>query len=370
MQIHIPISSRALWHANTVGGGCTSSDCACFRGNLERCGSEAETTVPTTLEVENATTVRGRKHFDFLMEMLIPSFPLPIAAMASFVPPLQFKGSAVVTRRDCRGRTPQPRVALWPVAPPPLGTTSFTPLSALRESVPCCVAPGCSLVVASADDPAFPVSRSELSASGARSVLLSRSTTFGALGVDGLGPDETAVEVSMRVRRGKGGHLVRGKVVTRAEAMCDRCCGPFEANVEGRFEVLLTAREPRPGEPPAVALEEGEMGSTDVEEQAFPSCLTMVDIGGHVHDAICLGVPTKLLCGADCPGVDVSALEGVTVSQGDATGGRVRIPARGNAWGQQPQEEDSQQDDDYLDEGEPLLADAMEALKRRMQKRG
>lgn len=304
--------------------------------------------------------------------MLVPvSFP-PLSAMASFVPPLAFQGSAVVTRHDCRGRTPQPRVALRPVAAPPLGTSVFTPSSTSRESAPCCVAaPGCGPVVASAVDPAFPVSRSELSAVGSRSVLLARSTTFGALGVDGLGPDETAVEVSMRVRRGKGGHLVRGKVVTHAEAVCDRCCGPFEADVEGRFEVLLTAREPRPGEPPVVALEEGEMGTTDVEEQVFPPGLTRVDLGGHVHDAICLGVPTKLLCGADCPGVDVSALEGVTVSQGDATGGRVRIPARGNAWGQQPQgEDDAQHDDDYLDDGEALLADAMEALKRRMRKRG
>lgn len=292
--------------------------------------------------------------------------------MASFVPPLPFQGSAVVTRHDCRGRTPQPRIVLRPVAAAPLGTSAFTPSSACRESAPsCAAAPGCGPVVASADDPAFPVSRSELSASGARSVLLSRSTTFGALGVDGLGPDETAVEVSMRVRRGKGGHLVRGKVVTRAEAVCDRCCGPFDADVEGRFDVLLTSREPRPGEVPVAALEEGEMGTTDVEEQAFPAGLTRVDIGGHIHDAICLGVPTKLLCGADCPGVDVSALEGVTLSQGDATGGRVRIPARGNAWGQQPQgEDDWQQDDDDLDEGEPLLAEAMEALKRRMQKRG
>lgn len=324
-------------------------------------------------EVKSATAACGyQSALVFLLGMLVPSSYPSFSAMASFVPPLPFCGSAVVPRHDCRGRTPQPRIALRPLAAPPLGTSVFAPCSFFREPAPGCVAaPGCGPVVASADDPAFPVSRSELSASGARSVLLSRSTTFGALGVDGLGPDETAVEVSMRVRRGKGGHLVRGKVVTRAEALCDRCCGAFEADVEGRFEVLLTAREPRPGEPPVAPPEEGEMGSTDVEEQAFPAGLKRVDLGGHVHDAICLGVPTKLLCGASCPGVDVSGLEGVTVTQGDATGGRVRIPARGNAWGQQPQgEDDSQQDDDYLDdEGEPLLAEAMEVLRRRMQKR-
>jgi len=222
-------------------------------------------------------------------------------------------------------------------------------------------------LVASAADPTFPVARSELSAAGVRSVLLSRSTTLGALGVDGLGPDATAVEVSMRIRRGKGGHLVRGKVAARAKAVCDRCCGPFEADVEGRFEVLLTSREARPGDASVDLLEEGEMGAADVEEQAFPTGLTTVDLGGLVHDAVCLGVPTKLLCGVNCPGVDVSDVDGVTVSKGDATGGRIRIPARGNAWGQQPVVED----DDYLDdEGEPLLAEAMAALKRRMQKRG
>lgn len=299
------------------------------------------------------------------------AFPPP-TTMVSFVPLLPLPGSTLVTRHDCRAQTPQPRIALRPLATSRLGTSAFTPSSySLQSSRSCVAAPGCGPVVASADDPAFPVSRSELNATGARSVLISRTTTFGALGVDGLGPDDTPVEVSMRVRRRKGGHLVRGKVVTRTEALCDRCCGPFEANVEGRFDVLLTAREPRPGEPPMAGLGDGEMGTMDVEEQAFPAGLTKVDIGGHIHDAICLGVPTKLLCKSDCPGVDVSALEGVTVSQGDATGGRLRIPARGNAWGQQPPgEDDSRQDDDYLDEGEPLLAEAMEALRRRMKNRG
>ncbi|GAB0498292.1 hypothetical protein MMPV_009633 [Pyropia vietnamensis] len=292
--------------------------------------------------------------------------------MVSFVPLLPFQGSARVARHDCRGRTLQPRVALRPVATSRLGTSAFTPSSAcLKPARSCVAAPGCGLVVASAEDPAFPVYRSELNATGARSVLLTRTTTFGALGVDGLGPDETPVEVSMRVRRRKGGHLVQGKVVARTEALCDRCCGPFEADVEGRFDVLLTAREPRPGEPPMAALAEGEIGRMDVEEQAFPAGLSRVDIRSHVHDAVCLGVPTKLLCKADCPGVDVSDLEGVTVSQGDATGGWVRIPARENAWGQQLQgEDDSQQDDDYMDAGEPLLAEAMEALRRRMKNRG
>ncbi|OSX74896.1 hypothetical protein BU14_0262s0013 [Porphyra umbilicalis] len=290
--------------------------------------------------------------------------------MAAFVPPLASFAVTGTGGGGCRcayRHRPSPVCALRPPTPL-LGASSFASPFFRPEGMSGAAAAtlDCPLVASTAD-PTFPLARSELSAAGVRSVLLSRPTTLGALGVDGLGPDATAVEVSMRIRRGKGGHLVRGKVATRAKAVCDRCCGSFEADVEGRFEVLLTSREARPGDAPVDLLEEGEMGAADVEEQAFPTGLTSVDLGGHVHDAVCLGVPTKLLCGADCPGVDVSDVDGVTVSKGDATGGRVRIPARGNAWGQQPVVED----DDYLDdEGEPLLAEAMAALKRRMQKRG
>lgn len=93
----------------------------------------------------------------------------------------------------------------------------------------------------------------------------------------------------------RGAVRVRGRAKSVLNRVCDRCADEFAAVTDGVFEVIV--------------LPEGDVQGGRVEEEDAEAVDWfhggLVDLRLHVRDAVYLGLPTRALCCADCPGLSV-----------------------------------------------------------------
>jgi uncharacterized metal-binding protein YceD (DUF177 family) len=127
-----------------------------------------------------------------------------------------------------------------------------------------------------------------------RTVRLCRQSTLGEANAVEYGSSDTPVAVRLAVQPIRGDFRVIGRVETDVTRVCDRCVEPYTSAAKGSFEVWLTTTE------------EGLSPSEERELEAvepFCGARARVDLAPHVHDAICLCLPTRAICGDDCSGL-------------------------------------------------------------------
>jgi uncharacterized metal-binding protein YceD (DUF177 family) len=127
-----------------------------------------------------------------------------------------------------------------------------------------------------------------------RTVRLRRRSTLGEVGADEYGDVGTAVDVSLAIQPVRDNFRVIGRVETEVKRICDRCVVPYTGLVSGGFEVWLTTTP------------EGLSRAEEREVEAVESFLgprARVNLAPHVHDSICLCLPTRAICGDSCLGL-------------------------------------------------------------------
>ena len=104
--------------------------------------------------------------------------------------------------------------------------------------------------------------------------------------------DDSRIDMWFVIQRDGNDYRVRAKTVTKMMRTCDRCACEYEAESDGRFDLVLQT-------------EDGGTAEVLEAEEDFGRNVTSVDLSDHIRDAVYLGVPMKSLCAKNCPGVDV-----------------------------------------------------------------
>lgn len=104
------------------------------------------------------------------------------------------------------------------------------------------------------------------------------------------------VDVWLVVQRVLQDYRVLGRARTLVQRVCDRCMTTFDAECDGRFEVLLVDDD---DSSPSSAESRGNVEAVE----PFGTGVDQIDLADHVRDAVLLGFPSRALCGAECAGV-------------------------------------------------------------------
>jgi DUF177 domain-containing protein len=111
--------------------------------------------------------------------------------------------------------------------------------------------------------------------------------TFAAL--DAAEEEEPyAVEVSLDVDALGSRVHIRGTVRGTAQSICHRCLNRFGRTVEAAFELIL---------------QKGVTGADSEDIVSVPENAAEYDLAPHVHEAVILEEPIRLVCRPDCAGL-------------------------------------------------------------------
>ena len=135
--------------------------------------------------------------------------------------------------------------------------------------------------------------RLEALRSSSKGLYFYAKTTLGTLGLQEFGDAETEVKALMYVTTLDYDYRVNARVYTDVISECDRCLKRYTWSSTGEFELVLCTRDTR--------FKFLEDAFEAVELFTGPSA--SVDLQSHIHDAVCLSIPSKLLCSKDCQGI-------------------------------------------------------------------
>jgi len=149
-----------------------------------------------------------------------------------------------------------------------------------------------------------------------RVLELSYRSNLEEVGLVEYGNPAEVVSVSLVVQKcGTSDYLIKSKVHTRLECLCDRCLNKFSLEVDGYFQLLLASKpnalqewEDKEEEEDIRRLASSVVGFEDLDIEVWePFTLDMeqVSLYSHVYDSILLSLPTKILCDERCPGIPI-----------------------------------------------------------------